>query len=35
MHLASAGIIDGDASALRQAQLMFAAGAAPWCSTEF
>ncbi len=35
-HLASAGRIEGDAAALRQAQLMFGtASDGPWCSTEF
>jgi predicted acetyltransferase len=35
LHLASAGIVAGDAHAVRQAQLMFGTGAGPWCSTEF
>jgi predicted acetyltransferase len=34
-HLASAGCVEGDARAVRQAQLMFGTGAGPWCSTEF
>jgi predicted acetyltransferase len=35
VDLASAGNVDGDAPAVRQAQLMFGTGVAPWCSTEF
>jgi predicted acetyltransferase len=35
VHLVSAGTVEGDAPAVRQAQLMFGTGAAPWCSTEF
>ena len=35
VHLASAGIVKGDAVAVRQAHLMFGTGAGPWCSTEF
>lgn len=35
VHLASAGIVEGDAPAVRQAQLMFGTGPGPWCSTEF
>ncbi len=35
MHLASAGSVEGDASGVRQAQLMFGTGTGPWCSTEF
>jgi predicted acetyltransferase len=34
-HLARAGILAGDAPALRQAQLMFGTEAGPWCSTGF
>jgi predicted acetyltransferase len=33
--LASAGSVQGDADAVRQAQLMFATGTDPWCSTKF
>jgi predicted acetyltransferase len=35
MHLASAGSVEGDAAAVRRAQLMFGTGTGPWCSTEF
>jgi predicted acetyltransferase len=35
VHLAAAGIVEGDAAAVRQAELMFGAGTGPWCSTEF
>ena len=35
VHLASTGIVEGDAPAVRQAQLMFGTGPGPWCSTEF
>jgi predicted acetyltransferase len=35
VHLDSAGIVEGDAAAVRQAQLMFGTGTGPWCSTEF
>lgn len=35
VHLASAGNVEGDAPAMRQAQLMFGTGTSPWCSTEF
>ena len=34
-HLASAGSVEGDAPAVRQAQLMLGTGPGPWCSTEF
>jgi predicted acetyltransferase len=35
VHLVSAGNVEGDAPAVRQAQLMFGTGPGPWCSTEF
>jgi predicted acetyltransferase len=35
VRLAGAGSVEGDAAAVRQAQLMFGTGADPWCSTEF
>jgi predicted acetyltransferase len=34
-HLAAAGSVGGDATAMGQAQVMFATGSSPWCSTEF
>jgi predicted acetyltransferase len=34
-HLAAAGSVDGDATAVGQAQVMFGTGSGPWCSTEF
>ena len=35
VDLARAGSVEGDAAAVRQAQLMFGTGTGPWCSTEF
>jgi predicted acetyltransferase len=35
IHLARAGAVEGDTPAVRQAQLMFATSADPWCSTKF